>query len=250
MTKIGDIDLYLGDCLQIMPTLADNSVDMVLADLPYQCLNKGNKHAQWDRMIDMDSLWSELLRITKPNAAIVLFGQGLFSAKLIMSQPKLYRYSLVWDKINRPSDFLNANRKPLSIHEDILVFYRHQPTYNPQMTIGAVNHRRGKAGNAANIGGKNRCYGAFKQTETIITNEKYPNTILKFSKEHRNFHHPTEKPIALLEWLIKTYSNMGGGDFGLHYGERKHYGCLCEYWAQGHRDRTNARVLRYSRKAS
>lgn len=99
MDKIDNIILHHGDCLEVMPTLPDKSVDMVLADLPYGCLNKNNKHAHWDKEIDLDALWAELLRVCKSNAAIVLFGQGLFSAKLIMSQPKLYRYSLVWDKV-------------------------------------------------------------------------------------------------------------------------------------------------------
>lgn len=145
--KIGGITLYQGDCLDVLPTLADGSISACIADLPYGCLNKGNKHAQWDKEIDLDALWAQLLRVCKPNAAIVLFGQGLFSAKLMMSQPKLYRYSLVWDKINRPTGFLDARRKPLKIHEDILVFYRSLPTYNPQMTVGDKVHSRGKCGN-------------------------------------------------------------------------------------------------------
>lgn len=206
--KIGGITLYHGDCLDVLPTLADGSISACITDLPYGCLNKGNKHAQWDKEIDFDALWAQLLRVCKPNAAIVLFGQGLFSAKLMMSQPKLYRYSLVWDKINRPTGFLDARRKPLKIHEDILVFYRSLPTYNPQMTVGDKVHSRGKCGNGLG-GGKNRCYGDFKQTEAVLTNEKYPNTICRFAKEHRNFNHPTQKPVALLEYLIRTYSNEG-----------------------------------------
>ena len=206
--KIGGITLYHGDCLDVLPTLAGGSISVCIADLPYGCLNKSNKHAQWDKEIDLDALWAQLLRVCKPNAAIVLFGQGLFSAKLIMSQPKLYRYSLVWDKINRPTGFLDARRKPLKIHEDILVFYRSLPTYNPQMTVGDKVHSRGKCGNGLG-GGKNRCYGDFKQTEAVLTNEKYPNTICRFAKEHRNFNHPTQKPVALLEYLIRTYTNEG-----------------------------------------
>ena len=206
--KIGGITLYHGDCLDVLPTLADGSISACIADLPYGCLNKSNKHAQWDKEIDLDALWAQLLRVCKPNAAIVLFGQGLFSAKLMMSQPKLYRYSLVWDKINRPTGFLDARRKPLKIHEDILVFYRSLPTYNPQMTVGDKVHSRGKCENGLG-GAKNRCYGDFKQTEAVLTNEKYPNTICRFAKEHRNFNHPTQKPVALLEYLIRTYTNEG-----------------------------------------
>lgn len=200
--------LIHGDCMEILPTLADSSIDLLLTDLPYSCLNKGNKHAQWDNELPLDALWEQWKRIVKPNGAIVLFGQGFFSAELMMSQPKMYRYSLVWDKINRPTGFLDAKRRPLRIHEDILVFYRALPTYNPQMTIGEKLHSRGKCGNY--IGGsKNRCYGRYKQTEAVLTNEKYPNTICHFAKEHGKYHHPTQKPVALLEYLIRTYTNEG-----------------------------------------
>ncbi|MDE7345325.1 MAG: site-specific DNA-methyltransferase [Muribaculaceae bacterium] len=198
----GKITLYNGDCLEVLPMLADASIDAIICDLPYAVLNKSNPSAKWDKEIDMQKMWEQIWRVLKPNGACVLFGQGLFSAKLMMSQPKLYRYSLVWDKINRATGFLDAKRKPLRIHEDILVFYRKLPTYNPQMTYGDVCHKRGKAG-------KSRCYGSYKSTPTIITNEKYPTSIVRVSKEHKNFYHPTCKPVALLEWLIKTYSNEG-----------------------------------------
>lgn len=132
MEQIKNITLYHGDCLEVMPTLADGSVDMILVDLPYEVLNKRNKHAQWDKEIDIDALWAQWKRVIKPNGAIVLFGQGLFSAKLMLSNPKMYRYSLVWDKC-RVTGFLNAARMPLRCHEDILVFYQSLPTYNPQM---------------------------------------------------------------------------------------------------------------------
>ena len=121
------ISLIQGDCLSILPTLQDGSVDAVICDLPYGCLNRNNPQAQWDKELPLDELWSQWKRVLKANGVVVLFGQGLFSAKLMMSQPKMYRYSLVWDKINRPTGFLDAKRKPLKIHEDILVFYRAQP---------------------------------------------------------------------------------------------------------------------------
>ena len=140
------IELIHGDCLEKMTDILDGSVDAIITDLPYGVLNKGNKAADWDRELPLDKLWEQWLRVAKPNAPIVLFGQGLFSARLMLSQPDLYRYSLVWDKINRPTGFLDAKRRPLRIHEDILVFYRKQPKYNPQMTIGEKNHARGKCG--------------------------------------------------------------------------------------------------------
>lgn len=201
--------LLRGDCLECMNTISDGSVDMVCCDLPYAVLNRNNPHAKWDNEIDMDALWVQLHRVCKPNAAIVLFGQGIFSAKLIMSNIKEYRYTLIWDKVNRPTGFLDAKRRPLRIHEDILVFYAKQPTYNPQFTHGPVNHKRGKPGNHRLAKGTNRCYGDFNNTPTVITNEKYPTTILRFKKEHKNFWHPTVKPVPLLEWLIKTYTNKG-----------------------------------------
>lgn len=131
----------------------------------------------------------------------------------MMSKPKLWRYNLIWDKINRSTGFLNANRCPLRIHEDIVVFYKSQPTYNPQFTFGQVNHKRGSAGNGinkANRGGQNRCYGRFAVTETKITNEKYPTSIIRVDKEHDgNYHHPTQKPVNLIRWLVRTYTNEG-----------------------------------------
>lgn len=209
MTK-SNVTLFHGDCIDLLKGVPDKSIDCVVCDPPYAALNKSNPHAKWDNEIDMDKVWPELHRVCKENAVIVLFGQGLFSAKLIMSNPKEYRYTLIWDKVNRPTGFLDANRRPLRIHEDMLVFYQKQPTYNPQMTYGNVCHSRGKAGNAIG-GGKNRCYGTFKATEATITNEKFPTTIVSIEKEHKanKYHHPTQKPVELLEWLIKTYSNEG-----------------------------------------
>lgn len=205
MIDLSDIRLINGDCLEILPAIADCSCDMALVDLPYGCLNKGNKHAAWDKEIDLDTLWEQWKRIVKPNGAIVLFGQGLFSAKLIMSEPKMYRYSLVWDK-GRTTGFLNANRAPLRQHEDILVFYRKQPTYNPQKTIGKRNHSRGKGLSSMT----NSCYGSFNpKQQSIITDEKFPTSILQFQKKHKDWCHPTEKDVALLEYLIKTYTNEG-----------------------------------------
>lgn len=205
---MNDIELIHGDCLVEMQKMQDKSVDFICADLPYEVLNKGNKNAHWDRMLPMDKLWAQYERIIKDNGAIVLFAQGMFTVRLMMSNPNLWRYNLIWDKINRPTGFLNANRCPLRIHEDILVFYKSKPTYNPQFTKGEHNHKRGKAGNAIG-GGKNGCYGNFRQTETVITDEKFPVSIIRIPKEHKNFLHSTQKPVALIEWLIRTYTNEG-----------------------------------------
>lgn len=222
----GKVNLIHGDCTEAIKTVPDGSVDLIVCDMPYNVLNRLNPSASWDNEINMTRMWPEIWRVLKPNGACILFGQGLFSAKIMLSDPKNYRYSLVWDKVNRPTGFLDAKRKPLRIHEDILVFYRKRPTYNPRMTYGNVCHKRGKAGNARLANGKNRCYGNFEQTPTVITNEKYPTSIVKIEKEHKNFHHPTAKPVALMEWLIKTYSNKGDTvlDYCMGSGSS---GCAC-----------------------
>lgn len=125
-------NIYCDDCLSIMPHIEDKSVDMILCDLPYQVLHKNNPNAQWDMIIPFEPLWEQYKRIIKDNGAIVLFAQGMFTAQLMMSNPKMWRYNLVWDKVLK-TGFLNANRMPLRQHEDICVFYKSLPTYNPQM---------------------------------------------------------------------------------------------------------------------
>lgn len=202
-----DIQLWKGDCLELMKDIPDKSVDMICADLPYSVLNKGNKHAKWDKMLPLDKLWEQYNRIIKDKGAIILFGQGMFTAQLMTSNPKMWRYNLIWDKVNRPTGFLDANRRPLRIHEDILVFSNGQTIYNPQFNRGLINHKRGSAVNAEGNNGKNGCYGKFKHTETVITNKKFPTSIVRITKEHKNFLHSTQKPVALIEWLIRTYSN-------------------------------------------
>lgn len=208
MEQIKNITLYHGDCLDVMPTLADGGVDMILVDLPYEVLNKRNQHAQWDKEIDIDALWAQWKRVIKPNGAIVLFGQGLFSAKLMLSNPKMYRYSLVWDKC-RVTGFLNVTRMPLRRHEDILVFYQSLPTYNPQMQD--LNGREKNHSRQHCFSEVNRCYGNFKRVPTQILDKKFPQSIISIPKEHINgkYYHPTQKPVALLEYLIKTYTNEG-----------------------------------------
>lgn len=177
--------------------------------MPYGVLNKKNENAQWDRILPFDKLWEQYERIIKDNGAIVLFASGMFTAQLMMSNPKLWKYNWVWKKGNRPTGFLNAKKQPLRLTEDVCVFYKKQPTYNPQMTIGEKNHAKGGAGNAKNKQGRNGCYGEFKSTPTVMTNEKYPVTIIDIDKEHPQTFHPTQKPVALCEYLIKTYTNEG-----------------------------------------
>lgn len=201
--------LLQGDCLELMKDVPDKSIDMILCDLPYGVLNKKNSNAKWDSVIPFTSLWEQYERIIKDNGAIVLFGSGMFTSDLMQSNKKLWRYNLIWDKVAK-SGFLNANRMPLRQHEDICVFYKKLPTYNPQMSKCEPHKRNHSKGNMNNPT-KNSCYGNYIEVPTTITNEKYPTSIISISKEHCNgkFFHPTQKAVELLEYLIKTYTNEG-----------------------------------------
>ena len=209
--------IYNGDCLEVMQEIDDKSVDMVLCDLPYRVLHKDNPNAQWDRLIPFEPLWKQYNRIIKDNGAIVLFAQGMFTAQLMMSNPKMWRYNLVWDKM-RVTGFLNANRMPMRCHEDICVFYKSLPTYNPQMEIGKPNHSKGNGKHKET----NNCYGQYKQgraydydkgikkVEPTRPNEKFPKSIIRIRKEHeKKTYHPTQKSVELLQYLIRTYTNKG-----------------------------------------
>lgn len=213
------INLYNGDCLQIMQTLPDKSVDMILTDLPY-----GTTQNKADIIIPFEPLWEQYERIIKDNGAIVLFAQGLFYIDLVNSNRKLFRYDLVWDKV-LISGFLNAKRMPLRQHEQIAVFYKQLPTYNPQFTIGKPVHGNGTAYKNKEL--KNQNYGKYNAVGNIRKDsvEKYPTSIIKFVKPHPSIaKHRTEKSIECLEYLIKTYTNendvvldscMGAGSCGV-----------------------------------
>lgn len=199
--------IYNEDCLIGMKRIPDKSIDCIICDLPYGVLNKKNKEAKWDSIIPFEPLWEQYNRIIKDNTAIVLFAQGMFTADLMRSNPKMWRYNLVWDKVLK-SGFLNANIQPLRQHEDIVLFSKKKSIYNPQMVKcnpSQRNHSKGDLNNPS----VNRCYGNFKNTPTIITDEKFPTSIISISKEHKKLesYHPTQKPVRLLEYLIKTYSN-------------------------------------------
>lgn len=220
---MSNIQLYNGDCLEVMKNIPDGSVDMILCDLPY-----GITRNKWDSIIPFDTLWEQYKRIKKENSAICLFADGIFIAKLMTSNPKMWRYNLVWNKV-LPSGFLNANRMPLRVTEEIVVFYNKQPIYNPQKTKGMSNHSTGKATNKTSDDESrvNNNYGKY----TVVDNSKelgdmkYPTSLITFSKPHPSVSlHPTEKPVQLCEWLIKTYTNenmtvldncMGSGSTGV-----------------------------------
>jgi site-specific DNA-methyltransferase (adenine-specific) len=195
--------IYNDDCLgeRGLCTLADQSIDMILCDLPY-----GTTRNPWDSILPLDKLFTEYRRITKPNAAIVLFGQGMFTCQLVQAGPDIWRYNLVWDKV-MPSGHLNARRMPLRSHEDILVFYSRLPVHNPQMTRGKPNHSIGK-----NPSRTVNNYGEHERVDNRaeLGEMKYPRSILSFEKPHPpRAIHPTEKPAALCEYLIRTYTHEG-----------------------------------------
>lgn len=201
--------IYNTDCLYGMKQIPDGSIDAVICDLPYGVLNKSNKDAQWDSVIPFDLLWEQYKRICKPNAAIVLFAQGMFTANLMKSNTKMWRYNLIWKKGDRSSGFLNANRMPLRNHEDICVFYDKLPTYNPQKRKGKPNHTRGQGGGKL----ENRCYGDFDPfaSEDDLSGMKFPLSVIDIDKEHDcgKMWHPTQKPVELLRYLVLTYTNEG-----------------------------------------
>lgn len=199
------IMLKQGNCLDLMENIGDKSIDMILCDLPYGSQTKN----KWDIQIPFEPLWEQYLRIIKDSGAIVLFANGMFTAQLMLSQPKLWRYNLIWDKAIA-GGFLNANRMPLRKHEDICVFYKKPPTYNPQKFEGKPNHSRG---NLMTKGSKiNNNYGEYGWVDNRekLGNLKHPTSIITISKDHPStMIHPTQKPVELLEWLIKTYTNEG-----------------------------------------
>ena len=201
ISVIEENSIVKADCLEAMKLIPDKSIDMILCDLPYGVLNKSNQNSKWDRILPFEKLWEQYERIIKYNGAIILFGQGLFTAKLIMSNQKWWRYNLIWNKVAK-TGFLNSNKMPLRQHEDVCVFYKKPPTYNPQMQKCEPHKRNHSKGNLKKPP-KNSCYGDFIETQTIISDEKFPTSIITITKEHEKgkFYHPTQKPVTLLEFM-------------------------------------------------
>ena len=193
--------LYQGDCLEVMKQIDDKSLDLILCDLPY-----GTTACKWDAIIPFEPLWEQYKRIIKDKGGVVLTASQPFTSKLVMSNIEMFKYDLTWDK-QLTTGFLNANRMPLRSHEDILVFYSKQPTYNPQKVKGEKNHSKGKM--TSNI---NNDYGKFGKVDNseLLGEMKHPKSIISFEKPHPSKSiHPTQKPVALFEYLIKTYTNEG-----------------------------------------
>lgn len=209
--------LIQDDCLQAMSNIEDGSIDMILCDLPYG-ITARNK---WDSVLPLDELWQQYNRIIKKNGMICLFAEGMFMADLMKSNQKMWRYNLIWQKTT-PTGFLNANRMPLRSHETICCFYKSLPTYHPQKTAGhkrkvsTAKHKRNSI--------KTLDYNEH-ELKTYDSTERYPTSVLTFATDKQKCAlHPTQKPVALLEYLIKSFSNendtildncMGSGSTGV-----------------------------------
>ena len=194
--------IYNEDCLDGMQKIDDKSINLICTDLPYGQTARN----KWDSVIPFEPLWEQYERIIKDNGAIILFGNGMFTADLMQSNRKLWRYNIIWEK-TQPSGHLNANKMPLRKHEDICVFYKKLPTYNPQKTSGhprkvsKTEHKRNSK--------KSTDYREYDFVSYDST-ERYPTSSWKFPKDtQKSALHPTQKPVALIEEIIKTYTNPG-----------------------------------------
>lgn len=188
-----------GDCLEVMKDFPDESIDMILCDLPY-----GSTQNKWDSIINLDLLFSEYRRIIKPHGAIVLTSSGLFTAKLMLHAPDIYKYKMIWIK-SKATNFLNAKKQPLRKYEDICVFYKAQPTYNPQMSEGESYDKGVRKDQLTGS------YGDFSPRHVKSDGSRYPTDILYFktAESEGPVYHPTQKPVELGRYLIRTFTNPG-----------------------------------------
>jgi len=196
--NLKNIELWNGDCLELMKNISNGVVDMVFADLPY-----GKTHSDWDKIIPIKKLWEEYKRILSPNGLVCLTATEPFSSLLIVSNLEMFKYDIIWNKKHRKGH-LNAKKQPLRLHEQVLVFYKNPPVYNPIMRTGKY---RLKGGNNAMKGdgvyGKSNSHGEYND-------QYYPTSILEISnaKQTDRFH-PNQKPEELMDWFIRTYTNIG-----------------------------------------
>lgn len=202
----GNFKLFMGDCLELMRDIPDGSVDLILCDLPY-----GTTRNKWDSVIDLPALWGQYRRISR--GAIVLTAQTPFDKVLGASNLEMLRYEWIWEK-TEATGHLNAKRCPMKAHENVLVFYKSLPVYNPQKTTG---HAR-KTATQVNAKQSSN-YGVHTNKPPYDSTERYPRSVIKFSTDkQRSKLHPTQKPVALMEYLIKTYTNEGGCCVGQLHG--------------------------------
>ncbi len=206
-----------GDCLEVMKEMPSKSIDMILCDLPY-----GTTQNKWDSVISLDKLWDQYQRIIKDKGVIALTAQGIFTARIIMSNEKLFKYKIIWIK-SKPTNFLNAKIQPLRKHEDICIFYKKQPTYHPQMSKGEAYDKGFRKDQYTGS------YGEFKPRHVKSRGERYPNDVIFYDQENPKdpvepvetaiyvktaesegtVHHPTQKPVELGRYLVRTYTNPG-----------------------------------------
>lgn len=220
MIQIENCTLYQGDCLDLMKEIPEKSIDMILCDLPYGILDVNNETTKWDTVIPFEPLWKEYKRIRKDNAAIILFGKQPFTTILNSSNIEEFKYEIIWKK-HQATNPMCAKKRIMPIHENISVFYKEQSIYNPQMRYG------------------HKCYNSYFNKDKIIgeiygstisshrqciDGSRYPISVIEFKNNNENILHPTQKPVALLEYLIKTYTNenmvvldncMGSGSTGV-----------------------------------
>jgi DNA modification methylase len=251
---IGNATLYLGDCLEVMATLPDASVDMILCDPPY-----GTTACKWDTVIPFEPLWEQLKRVLKPNGAAVFTAAQPFTSALVMSNPDWFKYDWCWRK-PKGTGHLNAKKQPMRDKEDVLVFYARQPTYNPQFGSGEpyTKLKGGKKTKVSEHGATT--YGKFYTGAEFCNDNdgrRYPKQVLEFGVVERGTVHPTQKPVALMEYLIRTYTNegetvldncMGSGTTGVACAnsgrrfigierERKYFDIACERIENAQRQR-------------
>lgn len=204
------MQLMQGDCLELMKQIPDGSVDMILTDPPY-----GTMHCEWDKKIPFEPLWEQYKRVIKRNGAILIFSQQPFTSELVFSNPRMFRYEIIWQK-NSPGGFFNAKKMPLRSHENIAVFYMQLPTYNPIMSRKKDVSGMGRTRRVTSDR-KEKLYGADKGHEWTEKGLRYPTDVIEFSNwngvaygnNQKAVKHPTQKPVPLLEYLIKTYTNPG-----------------------------------------
>jgi site-specific DNA-methyltransferase (adenine-specific) len=204
--------LMLGDCLERMAEIPDGSVGMILTDPPY-----GTTACKWDSVIDLPQMWAHLKRVIKPNGAIVMTAAQPFTTTLIASNIRGFKYEWIYEK-TVATNFLNAKKQPLRAHENVLVFYGKQPTYNPEMI------ERAERKTSRRVGTKTDCYGKADKETVYDSTSRYPRSVQLIKSRAEGSHHPTQKPVALMEYLIKTYTNesetvldftMGSGTTGV-----------------------------------
>lgn len=191
--------LFNADCMDILPLIPDKSVQLIFADLPY-----GTTQNKWDSVLPLDLLWQQYERVIADSGCIIFTADGIFTGVLMMSNPKMFKYKLIWDK-KSTTGFLNAKKMPLRRHEDILIFAKGKTTYNPIMEVRGKPRNKGSYNKKKGDG--DMCYGSFKNI-TSFNNEYYPTSIIEISNANQKAkQHPTEKPLELMKWIISTYSN-------------------------------------------